>query len=101
MSERRSFSIEGQTLVWDGAGCRPATNAEMRMWADLRERDERIAGLERERDELRAALGNLLAVIHHDGGQYLAEHGLEKACADGAGALAEAIIAEIKRECGQ
>ena len=32
-------------------------------------------------------LGNLLAVIHGDGGQYLEEHGQAKACAD-----AEALV---------
>ena len=31
---------------------------------------------------LEAALGNLLAVIHRDGGHYQAEHGTEKAVAD-------------------
>lgn len=30
------------------------------------------------------ALGNLLAVIHRDGGQYLSEHGREKATQDAA-----------------
>lgn len=30
----------------------------------------------------RVDLGNLLAVIHGDGGHYQAEHGLERACAD-------------------
>lgn len=33
------------------------------------------------------AVGNLLAVIHRDGGHYQGEHGLAKACAD-----AEAIV---------
>jgi len=31
---------------------------------------------------LSSQLGNLLAVIHRDGGHYEAEHGTEKACAD-------------------
>jgi len=31
---------------------------------------------------LRGLLGNLLAVIHGDGGHYIEEHGWEKACAD-------------------
>lgn len=36
---------------------------------------------------VRALLGNLLAVIHRDGGHYIEEHGWEKACAD-----AEALV---------
>lgn len=31
---------------------------------------------------LRALLGDLLAVIHRDGGHYVEEHGWEQACAD-------------------
>lgn len=34
------------------------------------------------RDECASKLGNLLAVIHRDGGHYESEHGTEKACAD-------------------
>lgn len=33
-------------------------------------------------DKVDPCVGNLLAVIHGDGGHYLAEHGLEKACKD-------------------
>lgn len=43
---------------------------------------------------LTGALGNLLAVIHRDGGQYLAEHGVEKACADAEAEVAKWIMLE-------
>lgn len=33
-------------------------------------------------DETKRAVGDLLAVIHGDGGHYIAEHGVKKACAD-------------------
>lgn len=36
-------------------------------------------------------LGNLLAVIHRDGGHYQAEHGLERACAD-----AEKVVIDLR-----
>ena len=38
------------------------------------------------------AIGNLLAVIHRDGGHYAAERGILKACAD-----AERIITDERR----
>jgi len=64
--------------------------------ADIAERDARIAELTASRDfameerdgwivshaQLFRKLGDLLAVIHRDGGHYEAEHGTEKACAD-------------------
>lgn len=37
----------------------------------------------KERNEARRRLGNLLAVIHRDGGHYQAEHGDERAYRDG------------------
>lgn len=47
---------------------------------------ERAAGLIRKQADAIAALssqlGNLLAIIHRDGGHYESEHGTEKACAD-------------------
>ena len=64
--------------------------------ADIAERDARIAELTASRDfameerdgwivshaQLFRKLGDLLAVIHRDGGHYESEHGTEKACAD-------------------
>jgi hypothetical protein len=35
-----------------------------------------------EEARLRALLGDLLAVIHRDGGHYVEAHGWERACAD-------------------
>ena len=40
------------------------------------------AKLEEERDTLRKHLNELLAVLHGDGGHYLADHGAKKAVAD-------------------
>lgn len=42
-----------------------------------------------ERDESRRHLGELLAVIHRDGGQYQAEHGAAKAVEDGMSMISE------------
>lgn len=39
------------------------------------------------------AVGNLLAVIHGDGGHYLAKVGLEQACID-----AEAVVTQLRKE---
>ena len=36
-----------------------------------------------EMEKIKQALGNLLAVIHHDGGQYVSEYGLLKSIEDG------------------
>ena len=41
-----------------------------------------IAELEEANEQLSAESGELLAVIHRDGGHYLTEHGLEKAVRD-------------------
>ena len=51
--------------------------------------EELMAG----RDELRAELQNLLAVIHRDGGHYTAEHGLEKSVQD-----AMRLVPELRAE---
>jgi hypothetical protein len=64
---------------------RHATDADRRIDDDLPAHHDRgllVAALDaaaRERDEARQNLGNLLAVIHRDGGQYVAEHGWAKA----------------------
>lgn len=49
----------------------------------------RMLYLERKLHASEKALGNLLAVIHRDGGHYLAEHGLEKAVEDAMAKWAE------------
>lgn len=61
---------------------------------------ERNEYLERKCDELHAKLGNLLAVIHCDGGHYEVEHGLNKACEDAEKIVAErfAKLAECERQ---
>lgn len=46
---------------------------------EIRSLTRQIVGADRERDESRRLLGELLAVIHRDGGQYQAEHGEAKA----------------------
>jgi septal ring factor EnvC (AmiA/AmiB activator) len=54
--------------------------------AEITERAENLRAMldaaVRERDEARRHLGNLLARIHRDGGQYQERHGTEKAVAD-------------------
>ena len=52
-----------------------------------------LAAQDRIRDlqSARANLGDLLAVIHRDGGHYQAEHGLERACAD-----AEKVVIDLR-----
>lgn len=45
---------------------------------------EQVKGPACEEARLRELLGNLLAVIHGDGGHYVAAHGLEKACDEAA-----------------
>jgi hypothetical protein len=51
------------------------------------------ADLVRERDEARRDLGEILAVIHRDGGHYTGEHGISKSVAD-----AHATWAAVVRE---
>jgi len=48
---------------------------------------------ERERDEARRDLGEILAIIHRDGGHYTGEHGISKSVAD-AHATWAAMVAE-------
>jgi hypothetical protein len=43
---------------------------------------QQLIALERERDEARRDLGEILAVIHRDGGHYTGEHGISKSVAD-------------------
>lgn len=67
----------GQLLIEEIGACGPES-------AD--DTADRAAGLIRKQADTIAALssqlGNLLAVIHRDGGHYESEHGTEKACAD-------------------
>lgn len=42
---------------------------------------EEVLRLRAEREALYLAVGNLLAVIHRDGGHHMAEHGVEASCA--------------------
>lgn len=50
---------------------------------------DRVYGLQGERD----CLGDLLAVIHGDGGHYQVEHGTDRACAD-----AEKVVVNLRRD---
>ena len=43
---------------------------------------EAVRAMARERDEARRDLGEILAVIHRDGGHYTGEHGLSQSVAD-------------------
>ena len=86
----------GQPTPWsdeqiDGLRCR--TVAQMLIEEigadgpeDADDTAERAAGLIRKQADAIAALssqlGNLLAIIHRDGGHYESEHGTEKACED-------------------
>jgi hypothetical protein len=45
-------------------------------------RASQVAGLTEGAEKLRGHLGNLLAVVHGDGGHYEAEHGTDKAVVD-------------------
>jgi hypothetical protein len=49
--------------------------------------------IERQRDEARRDLGEILAIIHRDGGHYTGEHGISKSVAD-AHATWAAVMAE-------
>lgn len=51
-----------------------------------------LIALERERDEARRNLGEILAVIHRDGGHYTGEHGISKSVADAHAAWAAVIL---------
>lgn len=68
------------------------------MIEDLHPKIDKLGGaidrLTNERDELKARLQNMLAIIHGDGGHYIAEHGLSKACDD-----ATTIHVDLKERC--
>lgn len=49
--------------------------------------------LEAERDSLRTHAGNLLAVIHRDGGHYTSDLGFEAACVDG-----EKVVCDLRTQ---
>jgi len=70
------FHIDRQRL--EAADEIDRLTAELEEWRFTNKVDE----LERERDKLREHLGNLLAVLHGDGGHYEAEHGTDKSVAD-------------------
>lgn len=74
----------------------------IRLVATVDARDEQIAALRRELAESQQAHGNLLALIHRDGGQYLAEHGWKKAQEDAVQAWAslQRELEEAKAENG-
>lgn len=69
------------------AGDRPYWSNDMR-WSDeiivaIEQRiQKRCEEAERERAELLQELGNLLAIIHRDGGHYMSKHGVKKAIED-------------------
>ncbi len=52
-------------------------------------------------NEIIEAIGNLLAVIHRDGGHYAAEHGILKACADAERTITDErrALREAEAEC--
>jgi hypothetical protein len=56
--------------------------AKVRRWVDVHVCGPEVVTLIAEHDRLKTALCNLLAVIHRDGGQHTAEHGLEKSLQD-------------------
>ena len=61
--------------------------------ATSKERRESLTHVAAERDEARRDLGEILAVIHRDGGHYTGEHGISKSVAD-----AHATWAAVVRE---
>ncbi len=62
--------------------------------AAIFEAAERLELQQHEIERLTAAIENLLAVIHRDGGRYLAAHGIEKACTDAEAEVAKWIMME-------
>ena len=50
--------------------------------AELAYRDQQIAELTKQRDELEDSLLSLLAIVHRDGGHYVADHGIGRAVND-------------------
>ena len=73
MSERTALEI---ALDLDAASC--SSFAKLEAAEALRKQHDEIDRLKRERHHIY----DLLARIHRDGGQYAAEHGVEKACED-------------------
>ena len=73
MSERTALEI---ALDLDAASCSSFVTLEAA--EALRQQHAEIERLKRERHHIY----DLLARIHRDGGQYAAEHGVEKACDD-------------------
>ena len=73
MSERTALEI---ALDLDAASCSSFVTLEAA--EALRQQHAEIERLKRERHHIY----DLLARIHRDGGQYTAEHGVEKACDD-------------------
>ena len=73
MIERTALEI---ALDLDAASC--SSFAKLEAAEALRQQHDEIDRLKRERHHIY----DLLARIHRDGGQYAAEHGVEKACED-------------------
>jgi hypothetical protein len=63
-----------------------------------RRQEARAEKAERERDEARRDLGEILAVIHRDGGHYTGEHGISKSVADAHAAWAAVVRAREKAQ---
>lgn len=61
--------------------------------AHVETENNKLTLLEEKRDAMRRASGNLLAVIHGDGGHYTDENGYEKSCAD-----AENVVTSLRVE---
>ena len=73
MTERTALEI---ALDLDAASC--SSFAKLEAAESLRQQHAEIDRLKRERHHIY----DLLARIHRDGGQYTAEHGVEKSCDD-------------------
>lgn len=74
---------EPKWCTCEGVRCKVCQDQIDKLYAALREMEERLAATEEERN-------NLLARIHRDGGHYVGEHGVKKACAD-----ADLIVANL------
>lgn len=86
MSEQTQYERDAQCWLND---------AREREKSGISDRDSLAAMFKAfaERSTVARALGNLLAVIHRDGGHYQAEHGSEKAAKD-----AEALWCELAEQ---
>ena len=91
MTKRTDTSILASAMY---ALARDIDSADGVANAAIFEAAERLELQQNEIEKLTAALGNLLSVIHRDGGQYLAAHGIEKACGDAEAAVAKWIMLE-------